>query len=63
MADNDGWIEWAGGECPIPDDAEHEVKFRDGGKARDHGAAMDWRWTHDGYPGDIIAYRIVTPDA
>lgn len=69
------WIEWKGGECPVPDRTEVRVRCRDGYETQNearcfHGPLnddCDW-WSHDqpatGWPGreraaDIIAYRIV----
>lgn len=61
MSSDNEWIEWAGGECPVPDDrAEVEVKFRDGQVHRDN-CPSDWTWADRGQSLDIIAYRIVKP--
>ena len=30
-AKNEGWIEWCGGERPVPGDTEVDIKFRTGG--------------------------------
>jgi hypothetical protein len=60
---NDGWIEWKGGKCPVADDVlvnwrvprnegQHEL-FDD--EAREAGLL---NWINDGDEGDIIAYRI-----
>ncbi len=54
----DGWIPWAGGECPIGDDVLHQVRFRDGGESNPDDWASDWRWLHEGRICDIVAYRI-----
>jgi hypothetical protein len=53
--DAEGWIEWKGGECPVPFGASIEVAFSGGVKTK--GRAFNW--THDGGSFDIIAYRIV----
>lgn len=56
--DAEGWIEWKGGECPVPCDAIVMAKLRDGSCFDQR--ADDWIWTH--YledDGDIIAYRVV----
>lgn len=54
---DDGWIEWKGGDCPVPLDVVVEYKMRG-----DHGFAQtdagEVRWEHKGLLGDIIAYRI-----
>lgn len=58
--EDDGWIDWGGGECPVSDDARVEVKF----KGYDIGYVeiacwLDWGY-NESMPGeDIIAYRIV----
>ena len=57
--DADGWIPWAGGECPV-DSGEVKVKLRNGYECAD--IAYEFRWSHtDGLGGDIIAYRAVQP--
>lgn len=55
------WIEWAGGECPIADDARIDVECRDGDVLRDC-LPSNLYWSHhaDGnYWGDIVAYRVM----
>lgn len=63
----DGWIEWKGGECPVPGDTIIEAKTRDGrvllpmsATKRDweHGRFSSSRFSSS-MGGDIIAYRIV----
>lgn len=56
MADND-WIDWTGGECPSA--AATEVHLRDGRVLPCDYVAECLRWSHDGSPEDIIAYRVV----
>lgn len=59
-ADADGWIEWAGGECPVDSDAIVEVKYRKPNLYQfNNDRAGDFTWSHDGFGGDIIAYRLV----
>jgi hypothetical protein len=54
----DGWIPWAGGECPV--DANVEVIIKDrSGKVWRFGVAGDYDWNHDEEPLDILFYRIV----
>lgn len=70
LMDSEGWIEWEGGECPVPLDTIVQVKFQlmDGESAA-HSSAVTARsfwWNHrtqGGKPdaGNIIAYRIVRP--
>ncbi len=65
---DDGWIEWKGGECPVPVGTLVEVRFRSGevhvGEA---GASLDWAHADVANGGgalsgwDVIAYRIVKP--
>lgn len=56
--DNDGWIEWSGGECPVPRGSETTIRFRDGDETTDTIPHL-WNWEHDNDEADIIAYRIV----
>lgn len=59
LAASDGWIQWAGGECPVDSDAIVEVKFRNPNRYRySNDRAGDFDWSHDGIDGDIIAYRM-----
>ncbi|MBD8260514.1 hypothetical protein [Pantoea agglomerans] len=57
------WIEWGGGECPVPDCTIVEVRFRSG-RQRRGAKAEEYIWTN-GYGelsetgADIIAYRII----
>lgn len=52
------WLEWPGGQCPVPDTANIEIRFRDGrglvGVDRPW-SAFDWK--HYGIGGDIVALR------
>jgi len=55
------WIEWKGGECPVPAATPVEVKFRKGRVNRKEHAGS-WGWLSDEdepRPYDIIAYRII----
>ncbi|ADE87911.1 conserved phage protein [Escherichia phage vB_EcoM_ECO1230-10] len=62
-ADADGWIEWAGGECPVDSDAIVEVKYLKPSPLHfNNDRAGDFSWSHTGSNGDIIAYRIVQPN-
>lgn len=62
LAKNDGWVEWGGGECPVPENSLVEVKYRDG-TIRDAYKASGYIWAN-GYgdnettDSDIIAYRL-----
>lgn len=59
---HDGWIQWAGGDCPVDSDAIVEVKFRNPSRNKfNSDRAGDFYWSHDGFGGDIIAYRLQHP--
>ena len=47
---------WNGGICPVGPDEMVWVLLED----MSHGsaAACDYAWSHHGWPGDIIAYRV-----
>lgn len=55
------WIDWAGGQCPIPNAkaGDFEVKFR-GGNVGDICDASEYVWGED-RDGTIIAYRVRLP--
>lgn len=61
---SEGWIQWAGGECPVDSDAIIEVKFRWHNQHQyNNDRAGDFDWAHTGSSSDIIAYRLHKPDA
>lgn len=62
-AKNDGWIEWGGGECPVEEGVLVDVKHRDGEVYQNKPAIGDNNvcWSHTGFHGDIIAYRLHKP--
>lgn len=69
------WIDWAGGECPVPGETLVEVRFRDGDEwlvvDGMEGPAGDFcptggpstpnndNWLHNGSDCDIVKYRVV----
>jgi len=57
----DGWIEWAGGECPVAPGSAPHVQLRDGRMGVHVACCLIWE--HDGRGDDIIAYRPENPDA
>ena len=54
---DDGWIPWAGGDCPVERRAVVRVKAKNGEIGTDKAHFYDW-W-HTGEPNDIVAYRVV----
>lgn len=59
---HNGWINWAGGECPVDGDAIVEVKYRKTNPYQfNNDRAGDFTWSHHGIDGDIIAYRLQHP--
>lgn len=69
-AKNEGWIEWGGGECPLPRGALVDVRYRDGkqlnalsanyGTLNPRDASFVF-WRNCGCEKDIIAYRLHQP--
>ena len=62
QADEDGWIPWSGGECPLDLLTQVDVRYRNGGELMGIGStclAGAYDWSHDERDYDIIAYRIV----
>ncbi len=58
---NEGWIEWNGGECPVPPETMVEYRFRGAtpsGVNEFTGIAEPLFWNHTGTYDDIIAYRL-----
>ena len=54
------WIEWHGGEQPVPDGTKVEIMFRCG--VTDTGDAEAWLWGHEGDNLDIVKYRVAKDD-
>ena len=66
MTTQSDWIEWKGGECPVPDQTKVSVLFRNG--SIDYvGSAGIWLWEwQPGQPpntGDIVGYRVLDAKA
>ena len=60
MADDSGWIEWAGGECPVARGARGFLKYRDGEvRPLENYHTDNMFWKRMGNDCDIIAYRVV----
>jgi hypothetical protein len=63
VTNEEGWIEWNGGKCPVKSSVPVYVKLRDGytDSDKDIGPvpARYWPWRHKGSGNDIIAYRVV----
>lgn len=63
------WIEWNGGECPVPAGYTGRVEVRyigDGeivGEIMTADQARELRWKHVGRIGDVLAYRLVGESA
>lgn len=54
---NEGWIEWKGGESPVAQGSLVDIKFMSGNQSIGlTECGLDW--SHTGYGGDIIAYRL-----
>ena len=60
--DADGWVKWAGGECPVDGKTKVDVRFLNGDElfgCDTPWLAGDYDWAHENSTYDIIAYRIV----
>lgn len=60
----DGWIEWNGGECPVPGNTKVHIKLRRGYDASKDAhspgfEAMRFWWNHNNRDSDIVAYKLV----
>ena len=61
LAASDGWIDWGGGECPVHESANVDIKLEDGSEKSDVPASA-FIWQHDDDVTNIIAYRLHKPD-
>jgi len=54
----EGWLPWSGGECPVEPESRPQYMMRSG-KTHLSGdeEAKRLRWIHNGFYGDIVAYR------
>lgn len=59
--ENDGWIEWRGGERPVDILVMVQTKLRSG-KVMPSEVACYWGWQHNQSINDIIAYRVIEND-
>lgn len=55
------WIEWKGGECPVPMGMQVQVKFRSNNVSEPR-SAWEFLWGHVAEDCDIIAYRLHRPE-
>ena len=55
----DVWIEWTGGECPVPKQTLVLIKWRVGGQSNNWWPAREYRWNHAPNVSDIIAYMVM----
>lgn len=65
VANADGWIEWAGGECQVDHMQAVEVRYRDG-TIKPVAPAFHYLWTNSygdckTTDADIVAYRLHQP--
>lgn len=69
ITDPEGWIEWKGGECPVPRGTLVDVRYRDSAERHNIPAlelvpgddASYAYWKNEGVSNDIIAYRLSKP--
>jgi hypothetical protein len=54
---HNGWIQWAGGECPVDSDAIVEVRFSSGELGSGVARADSYIWRHEIDDANIVAYR------
>jgi hypothetical protein len=54
------WIEWNGGECPLPDGTPHQVRFKNGSTSHVGNGPNGWEWK-GGVQYKITAYRVLGP--
>jgi len=56
---NDDWIPWNGGNCPVPPNTLVEVKFDSGEPPIIHLKARLYYWGNNPEYSNIVAYRVV----
>jgi hypothetical protein len=63
-SDENGWIAWSGGECPVPPKTIVLVQFQFNSTLARRPRPADlynWGWPNPESGGNIIAYRIEHP--
>jgi hypothetical protein len=60
VAEQNGWLEWNGGDCPLDADAVLDIKMRDGETELNQRAGW-YYWVHNNDDGDIVSYRPSPP--
>lgn len=58
MSEENGFIDWQGGECPVDGGTLVEVKLS-GSDGMPTRRARAFNWRHNNYSGNVIAYRVV----
>jgi len=61
---NNDWIDWKGGECPLPLGTRYDIRYRDGLElhgevVRDKPRLNKMLWSNTGNGDDYVAYRVV----
>ena len=56
IAVSGGWVEWAGGPCPVDSEVQVEIETRNGEKLT--RSACYLRWAHPARFDDIVRYRV-----
>jgi hypothetical protein len=59
---SEGWIPWGGGECPVADDEQVDVKGSDGSRFTNCPARL-FRWSYREGEQNLISYRLSAPEA
>lgn len=57
-ADDQGWIEWSGGDCPVAPDVIVDIKLRARRSPEAGVQAGGCRWDNLNRSSDIVAYRV-----
>lgn len=55
-ADDEGWIPWSGGECPLPDECKCQIELQDGERPLPEPSRR-WEWARNIGEFTIAAYR------
>lgn len=59
--EREGWVEWKGGECPVPGDTLVDARLHSGRVLSGLARSFAWYWIND--DDDIVAYRVIsTPE-
>ncbi len=57
--DDDGWIKWDGGKCPVEYECQVDIRLRSGDEIKNKAGIFWWGRGEKMRDSEIVAYRVV----